>query len=143
MADSYSLRTDIKTEEDLLPPGAEPGTVPTDLDQSTGLERFEILGKMQGVDVFDMKPLDASRKGTGLASTTFKSFVVVDEITLIGTTLCECGAKTWRACASGGWCWLHRTCRKEGTTTDKELQEYQLRQMIGKELKESREGSGC
>ncbi|KAL6714116.1 Cytochrome c oxidase subunit 4 [Lecanora helva] len=55
---------EIKDEHDLLPPGAEPGTVPSDLDQSTGLERFEILGKMQGVDVFDMKPLDASRKGT-------------------------------------------------------------------------------
>lgn len=65
---------EVKTEEDLLPPGAEPGTVPTDLDQSTGLERFEILGKMQGVDVFDMKPLDASRKGTDLASTTVKAF---------------------------------------------------------------------
>jgi len=56
-------RTEVRTEEDLLPPGAEPGTIPTDLDQSTGLERFEILGKMQGIDVFDMKPLDASRKG--------------------------------------------------------------------------------
>ena len=54
--------------DDLLPPGAEPGTVPTDLDQSTGLERFEILGKMQGIDVFDMKPLDASRKGRGSPS---------------------------------------------------------------------------
>jgi cytochrome c oxidase subunit 5b len=50
--------------EDLLPKtGAAPGTVPTDLEQATGLERFEILGKMQGVDVFDMKPLDSSRKG--------------------------------------------------------------------------------
>ncbi|RAL68580.1 hypothetical protein DID88_007299 [Monilinia fructigena] len=38
--------------------------MPTDLDQATGLERLEILGKMQGVDVFDMKPLDSSRKGT-------------------------------------------------------------------------------
>lgn len=37
--------------------------MPTDLDQSTGLERLEILGKMQGIDVFDMRPLDASRKG--------------------------------------------------------------------------------
>ncbi|MDI1490162.1 MAG: Cytochrome c oxidase subunit 4 [Ramalina farinacea] len=46
------------------PPGARPGTMPTDLEQSTGLERFEILGKMQGIDVFDMKPLDASRRGT-------------------------------------------------------------------------------
>ncbi|MCJ1376217.1 Cytochrome c oxidase subunit 4 [Loxospora ochrophaea] len=55
---------EIQTEADLLPPGAEPGTVPTDLEQSTGLERLEILGKMQGVDIFDMKPLDASRLGT-------------------------------------------------------------------------------
>jgi hypothetical protein len=37
--------------------------VPTDFNQSTGLERLEVLGKMQGVDIFDMKPLDASRKG--------------------------------------------------------------------------------
>ncbi|KAI4710064.1 hypothetical protein J4E89_005296 [Alternaria sp. Ai002NY15] len=54
----------IKTEEDLLPPGAQPGTVPTDAEQATGLERLEILGKMQGVDIFDMRPLDASRLGT-------------------------------------------------------------------------------
>lgn len=45
-------------------PGAKAGTVPTDLEQSTGLERLEILGKMEGVDIFDMRPLDASRKGT-------------------------------------------------------------------------------
>ncbi|KAM0804369.1 cytochrome c oxidase subunit VB-domain-containing protein [Usnea florida] len=69
---------DIKSEKDLLPPGAEPGTVPTDLDQSTGLERFEILGKMQGIDVFDMKPLDASRKGTKLASSTLDNPIVVN-----------------------------------------------------------------
>jgi len=56
--------SDIKTEEDLLPPGAAPGTTPTDLEQATGLERLEILGKMEGVDIFDMRPLDASRKGT-------------------------------------------------------------------------------
>ena len=49
--------------EDLLPPGAEPGTVPTDLEQATGIERLEILGKMQGVDIFNMKPMDASRMG--------------------------------------------------------------------------------
>ncbi|KAL1895641.1 Cytochrome c oxidase subunit 4 [Sporothrix stenoceras] len=55
---------DIKTTDDLLGPGAQPGTVPTDLEQSTGIERLEILGKMEDVDVFDMRPLDASRKGT-------------------------------------------------------------------------------
>ena len=56
-------KTEVKTMDDLLPPGAEPGTFPTDENQSTGLERLEILGKMQGIDVFDMRPLDASRKG--------------------------------------------------------------------------------
>lgn len=55
---------EVRTEEDLLPPGAKPGTIPTDLEQATGLERLEILGKMEGVDVFDMRPLDASRMGT-------------------------------------------------------------------------------
>ncbi|OTB02231.1 hypothetical protein M426DRAFT_62539 [Hypoxylon sp. CI-4A] len=54
----------IKTEEDLVGPGAAPGSVPTDIEQSTGLERLEILGKMEGVDIFDMRPLDSSRKGT-------------------------------------------------------------------------------
>lgn len=57
------LVTEIKTEEDLVGPGAAPGTVPTDIEQATGLERLEILGKMEGVDVFDMRPLDASRRG--------------------------------------------------------------------------------
>jgi cytochrome c oxidase subunit 5b len=55
---------EIKTEEDLIGPGAPPGTVPTDLEQATGLERLELLGKMQGIDIFDMRPLDASRLGT-------------------------------------------------------------------------------
>ena len=50
--------------DDLIPPGAKPGTVPTDLEQATGLERLEILGKMQGIDIFDMRPLDSSRVGT-------------------------------------------------------------------------------
>lgn len=57
-------RPDVKTAADLLPPGAAPGTVPSDIEQATGLERLEILGKMQGIDIFDMKPLDASRLGT-------------------------------------------------------------------------------
>ncbi|KAJ5609779.1 hypothetical protein N7528_010346 [Penicillium herquei] len=42
---------EIKSEDDLLPP-------------ATGLERLELIGKMQGIDIFDMRPLDASRKGT-------------------------------------------------------------------------------
>ncbi|KFA66054.1 hypothetical protein S40285_03712 [Stachybotrys chlorohalonatus IBT 40285] len=61
---SYKTLSEIKSEDDLFGPGAAPGTVPTDLEQSTGLERLEILGKMEGVDIFDMRPLDASRLGT-------------------------------------------------------------------------------
>jgi len=64
---AYNSKTDngaeITNEKDLLAPGGKEGTIPTDLEQSTGLERLEILGKMQGVDIFDMRPLDASRKG--------------------------------------------------------------------------------
>lgn len=33
-------------------------------NQSTGLERFELLGNLEGVDVFDMKPLEVTRLGT-------------------------------------------------------------------------------
>ncbi|KAF3765240.1 COX5B-domain-containing protein [Cryphonectria parasitica EP155] len=61
---SVQKLSDVKTINDLVGPGAKPGSVPTDLEQSTGMERLEILGKMEGVDVFDMRPLDASRKGT-------------------------------------------------------------------------------
>lgn len=58
-----STIAEIKVEEDLIPPGAKPGTVPTDYIQATGLERLELIGKMQGIDIFDMRPLDASRLG--------------------------------------------------------------------------------
>ncbi|EFX04828.1 cytochrome c subunit [Grosmannia clavigera kw1407] len=55
---------EVKTHDDLLGPGAQVGTIPTDLEQATGQERLEILGKIEGVDIFEMRPLDASRKGT-------------------------------------------------------------------------------
>jgi len=62
---------EVTAETDLIGPGAQPGTIPTDLEQATGLERLEILGKMQGIDIFDMKPLPADRVGT------FKDLIVV------------------------------------------------------------------
>lgn len=67
-------QAEVKSEADLLPPGAAPGTIPTDLEQATGLERLEILGKMQGVDIFDMKPLDASRKGPPSPLQTYRGY---------------------------------------------------------------------
>ncbi|WVQ73957.1 hypothetical protein IAR50_003538 [Cryptococcus sp. DSM 104548] len=48
----------------LLGPGSKAGEVPSDENQSTGLERFELLGKLEGVDVFDMNPLEVTRLGT-------------------------------------------------------------------------------
>ncbi|KAI0775306.1 cytochrome c oxidase subunit VB-domain-containing protein [Trametes elegans] len=44
--------------------GAKPGEVPTDVNQSTGLERLQVLGALEGVEVFDLAPLDSSRIGT-------------------------------------------------------------------------------
>ncbi|OAV88300.1 hypothetical protein PTTG_02082 [Puccinia triticina 1-1 BBBD Race 1] len=45
-------------------PGAKAGTVPTDLEQSTGIERYEILSRMEGHDPFDRKPLAVNHMGT-------------------------------------------------------------------------------
>jgi len=64
--DRSKLKTleEITSAEDLLPPGAPVGTVPTDLNQATGLERLELLGKMQGIDIFDTKVPVLEKKGT-------------------------------------------------------------------------------
>jgi len=45
-------------------PGAKPGEVPTDEQQATGIERFQLLAEMQGVNAFDKESLDSSRIGT-------------------------------------------------------------------------------
>ncbi|PWN43205.1 putative COX4-cytochrome-c oxidase chain IV [Ceraceosorus guamensis] len=45
-------------------PGAQPGEVPTDENQSTGLERFELEQRLQGKEAFDMQPLQSDRIGT-------------------------------------------------------------------------------
>jgi len=48
----------------LLGEGGKAGEVPTDINQSTGLERLQTLGFLEGIDVFDSQPLDSSRIGT-------------------------------------------------------------------------------
>lgn len=55
---------DVRGPETLIGTAAPEGTVPTDLQQATGLERLELLGLREGIDIFDRRPLDASRKGT-------------------------------------------------------------------------------
>ncbi|RDB25597.1 Cytochrome c oxidase subunit 4, mitochondrial [Hypsizygus marmoreus] len=44
--------------------GGKAGEVPSDIEQATGLERLQLLGELEGVNVFDDSPLDASRIGT-------------------------------------------------------------------------------
>ncbi|KAK9472701.1 COX5B-domain-containing protein [Dipodascopsis tothii] len=56
--------SEVKSKWDLFGPGAKEGTIPTDIEQATGLERLELLGKLEGIDIFDQKPLDSSRIGT-------------------------------------------------------------------------------
>jgi cytochrome c oxidase subunit 5b len=56
-------QSEVKSADDLFGPGAAPGTVATDLEQATGIERVELLGKMEGIDIFDMKPLEMTRQG--------------------------------------------------------------------------------
>ncbi|OCB91686.1 CoA-transferase family III [Sanghuangporus baumii] len=46
------------------PDNTPPERIPTDEEQATGLERIQLLGKMEGIDVFDMRALDSSRLGT-------------------------------------------------------------------------------
>jgi hypothetical protein len=45
-------------------PGGKPGEVPSDYEQATGLERLQLLGELEGVNVFDDSVLDSSRIGT-------------------------------------------------------------------------------
>lgn len=49
----------------LFGPGTtEKGMQPTSFDIATGIDRLETLGKMEGIDIFDMAPLIQDRKGT-------------------------------------------------------------------------------
>ena len=45
-------------------PGGKTGEVPTDIEQATGLERFELLHKLKGEEAFSLEPLQMDRLGT-------------------------------------------------------------------------------
>ncbi len=51
--------------------------MPTDEQQATGLERFELLGKLKGVEVFDMEPLQMTHLGTTENPIKVQSYVSV------------------------------------------------------------------
>lgn len=64
-------------------PGAAPGEVPTDLQQATGLERQELLAKLEGRELFDMEPLKMTHLGTIKNPIVVKSH---DPIRFVGCT---------------------------------------------------------
>lgn len=74
---------DVDGPETLIGPGAQPGTFPTDLDQATGLARLELLAKLEGIEVFENRPLDSSRIGTMEDPIIVESF---DDYRYVGCT---------------------------------------------------------
>ncbi|GAA5981351.1 hypothetical protein JCM5350_004374 [Sporobolomyces pararoseus] len=59
---SLPRRSDV--EPTVLGPGGKTGEVPTDIEQATGLERFELLHKLKGEEAFSLEPLQMDRLGT-------------------------------------------------------------------------------
>lgn len=59
--------------------GAKSGSVPTDIEQATGLERLQLMGEMEGINIFDDGPLDSSRIGTKVDPILVPSYVRGDD----------------------------------------------------------------
>ena len=59
--------------------GGKAGSVPTDVEQATGLERLQLMGEMEGISVFDDSPLDSSRIGTKVDPVLVPSYVRGDD----------------------------------------------------------------
>ena len=62
IASSSRIRSEAPPS--LLGPGSKAGEVPTDFEQATGLERLQLLGNMEGIDVFNTGPLIMTKMGT-------------------------------------------------------------------------------
>ncbi|CCD23302.1 cytochrome c oxidase subunit IV NDAI_0B02670 [Naumovozyma dairenensis CBS 421] len=86
-----SSLAEVNGPETLIGVGAKEGTVPSDVEQATGLERLELLGKLEGIEFFDTKPLDASRKGTMKDPIIINSY---DDYRYVGCTGSPAGSHT-------------------------------------------------
>ena len=59
-----SSRVHSEPPPTLLGPGSKSGAVPTDFEQATGMERLQLLGQMEGIDIFNTGPLIMTKMGT-------------------------------------------------------------------------------
>mgnify|MGYP001598731644 CR=1 FL=1 len=71
-------------EPQIFGAGGKPGEVPTDLDQATGIERFELLYKLKGEEAFSTQPLEVLQMGTLTAPVEVFSLV---SLTILVTVL--------------------------------------------------------
>lgn len=68
----------------LFGPGTtEKGAQPTSFEIATGIDRLETLAKLEGIELFDMAPLEQDRKGTPSDPYVIDSF---DRIRYVGCT---------------------------------------------------------
>lgn len=65
----------------LLGEGSTSGKVATDVQQATGLERLQLLGNLEGIDVFNTGPLLMSKIGTLKEPVMVPSYVSHSKIT--------------------------------------------------------------
>jgi len=70
-----SSRVHSEAPPTLYGEGAKAGQVPSDLQQATGLERLQLLGHLEGVDVFHGGALVMSKAGTLEDPTIVPSYV--------------------------------------------------------------------
>jgi cytochrome c oxidase subunit 5b len=72
---TFRVQSDGPPPPQLYGEGGKAGSVPTDIEQATGLERLQLLGDMEGVKLFDDGPLDSSRIGTKVNPVLVPSYV--------------------------------------------------------------------
>eukprot|EP00834_Sanchytrium_tribonematis_P006975 NODE_571_length_5897_cov_0.529148.p8 type:complete len:136 gc:universal NODE_571_length_5897_cov_0.529148:3525-3932(+) len=61
-------------------PGGQPDKIPTDLEQSTGAERIELMHHLQGEDPYDMSVTTLKTKGTEKNPVIVKSLGMNDRV---------------------------------------------------------------
>jgi cytochrome c oxidase subunit 5b len=67
--------------EPFVGPGTKAGNIPTELEQSTGIERHEYLAELEGKEAFDMQPLEINYLGTPSKPIIVKS---IEDVRYVG-----------------------------------------------------------